>query len=347
MKQLDKKDWVCLQPFNFSEIFDEGMFMCCPDWLPVDLGNPNHISENWQSDKAKEVRESIVDGSYKFCDENRCPKLKGLKEGRSSGFMRKKDFLEKKDYYDKLQPESIKFNFDRSCNLKCPSCRLDFINYDGDKRERTEELINNIEEQLGKGLKQIDCTGTGDPFFSRTFRKWMMSFDPTKYPNLERIHLHTNGTLWNKSNWDRMKNVHKFVKSAEISIDAATKDTYENKTRIGGKWEPMVNNLKYIASLDTIEKVTCSYVVQKDNYKEVLDFYNLIKSIFEDSNIFWGVQFTRVVNWGTFTEEEYKDVNVGDPSHPLFNSLMEIFDRVPKNKHISHNLFTDKWKKVL
>ena len=46
--------------------------------------------------------------------------------------MRKKDFLEKKDYYDKLQPESIKFNFDRSCNLKCPSCRLDFINYDGD-----------------------------------------------------------------------------------------------------------------------------------------------------------------------------------------------------------------------
>ena len=32
--------------------------------------------------------------------------------------------------------------------------------------------------------------------------------------------------------WDSMPNVHKYVKSCEISIDAGTKDTYENKTRL-------------------------------------------------------------------------------------------------------------------
>ena len=76
--------------------------------------------------------------------------------------------------------KSVKFNFDQSCNLKCPSCRLQFINYEGKQRERTEELIQNIEDQVGNILTHIECTGSGDPFFSRTFRKWMMRFDPTK-----------------------------------------------------------------------------------------------------------------------------------------------------------------------
>ena len=345
---LDKKDWVCTQPFEFAEIFDESMFMCCPDWLPVDLGNPNNVSQNWQSDKAKAVRESVTDGSYRFCDENRCPKLRGLKEGRSEGFISKHQYDKVKDQYQDKFPEQLKFNFDRSCNLKCPSCRIDFINYDGDKRERTEELIRNIEDQLSKGLKMIDCTGTGDPFFSRTFRKWMMTFDSQKYPNLERIHLHTNGTLWNESNWTRMPNIHQYVKSAEISMDAATKETYETKTRIGGNWDKLIENIHFISEIDTIERLTFSFVVQKDNFKEVEKFYKLIKSIFRYTNIHWVVQYTKVVNWGTFTDKQFKEVNVGDPSHPNFTELMEIFNRIPKNHHIVHNLPTDsKWKKTL
>ena len=47
---LDKKDWVCTQPFEFAEIFDHKMFMCCPNWLPENLGNPNNILENFKSD---------------------------------------------------------------------------------------------------------------------------------------------------------------------------------------------------------------------------------------------------------------------------------------------------------
>ena len=46
-KVLNKKDWVCTQPFEFAEIFDHKMFMCCPNWLPEDLGNPNNIAENF------------------------------------------------------------------------------------------------------------------------------------------------------------------------------------------------------------------------------------------------------------------------------------------------------------
>ena len=38
------------------------------------------------------------------------------------------------------------------------------------------------------------------------------------------------------------------IKSAEISVDAATKETYE-KIRLGGKWEDIQFNLNYIKNI--------------------------------------------------------------------------------------------------
>lgn len=337
MKPLDKKDWICTQPFEFAEIFDHKMYMCCPQWLPEDLGNPNTIAENWKSKKAEDIRHSILDGSYNYCVESRCPKLTGLKNGNSYGFISKKEFNERSQEFKGSLPRSLKFNFDQSCNLKCPSCRSMFINYEGKERERTEELIKNIEQQLSKGLTHIECTGSGDPFFSRTFRKWMMTFNPELYPILDSIHLHTNATLWNKSNWERMQNIHKFVKSCEISVDAACKDTYENKTRLGGKWETIISNLNYISKLPYLKTVTLSFVVQKDNYKEMNDFYLLAKSIFNSTNKDWKVFYNRVVNWGTYNEEQYKDVDVANKNHPLYPEVSNQLKTLKYN-NIHHNL---------
>jgi hypothetical protein len=339
MEKLDKKDFVCLQPFEFAEFFDYKSFMCCPNWLPVDLGDPMKIKENWQSDKADDIRRSVIDGSYRHCIESRCPKLTGLKEGRTGGFMPKEEFLKKiDDFAVDLFPKSVKFNFDQSCNLMCPSCRLQKINYEGAERKRTEQILQTIENELADGLERIECTGSGDPFFSRTFRKWMMNFDPSKYPNLKSMHLHTNATLWNHSNWSRMTKVHKFIKSAEISIDAATKDTYENYTRLGGKWNDLQENLEYISKIPTLETVTLSFVVQNTNYHEMEMFYRMGEKFFNHTNIDWGVFYNRVVNWGTFTEEGFKTLDIGDPNHPDYEKLLDEYKKLPLANNIRHNL---------
>lgn len=339
MAVLDKKDYVCLQPFEFAEFFDYKSYMCCPNWLPENLGDPMKITENWQSEKADNIRRSMIDGSYKYCIESRCPKLTGLKEGKSEGFMKKEEFLEKiDDFAIDPFPKSVKFNFDQSCNLKCPSCRLEKINYQGAERKRTEQIMEAIETQLADGLQHIECTGSGDPFFSRTFRKWMMNFDPSMYPNLKSMHLHTNATLWNHSNWSRMTRVHKFIKSAEISIDAAYKDTYENYTRLGGKWDDLMENLKYISEIKTLERVTLSFVVQIDNYKEMVDFHKMAEKFFDHTHINWEVFYNRVVNWGTYNAEDFKKVDVGNPEHPEYNYLLEEYKKLPPANNIRHNL---------
>ena len=334
---LDKKDYVCLQPFDFTEFFDYKTFMCCPNWLPHDLGDPIDIANIWNSDLANKIRESMLDGSYNYCIESRCPKLTGLKEGKSEGFMAKNEFLKVKEKYDQPVPKSVKFNFDQSCNLQCPTCRLEKINYEGDQRDRTEQILESIETHLAENLEHIECTGSGDPFFSRTFRKWMMDFDPSIYPNLKSIHLHTNGTLWNESNWSRMGKISKFVKSAEISVDAATEETYK-LTRLGGKWEDVQTNLRYIATIPSIEYLTLSFVVQDTNYEEMEMFYKMTEDIFDDTRINWMVFFNRIVNWGTFSDGTFKLKDVGDPEHPNYNDMVKIYKKLPVTNKVRHNL---------
>jgi organic radical activating enzyme len=334
---LDKKDFVCLQPFEFTEFFDYKTYMCCPNWLPHDLGDPIDIANIWNSDLANKIRESMLDGSYSYCIESRCPKLTGLKEGKSEGFMEKNEFLKVKEKYDHPVPKSVKFNFDQSCNLQCPTCRLEKINYEDEKRDRTELILESIETHLAENLEHIECTGSGDPFFSRTFRKWMMDFDPSVYPNLKSIHLHTNGTLWNESNWTRMGKISKFVKSAEISVDAATKETYEI-VRLGGKWEDVQTNLRYIANIPSIEYLTLSFVVQDTNYEEMEMFYKMTEDIFDDTPINWMVFFNRIVNWGTFSEGVFKLKDVGNPEHPNYNDMVKIYKNLPVTNKIRHNL---------
>ena len=336
--ELSKKDWVCKQPFEFLEIFEHGTFMCCPDWLPENLGVPENIGVNWRSEKANKIRESILDGSYSYCREKKCPKLTGLKEGKTFGMVPKEEFLKEYDGTKQVVPRDVKFNFDRSCNLKCPSCRTDFITYDLNKADQTTELIKKIEEQLGQGLKRIECTGSGDPFFARSFRKWMMTFDPTKYPNLDSIHLHTNATLWNESNWSKMSNIHKFVNSCEISIDAASKEVYENRTRLGGKWDDLVNNLKFISKLPNLETVVLSFVVQKSNLEDFDKFYYFAESIFGNSGKKWSVFYGSLTNWGTFTQEQHKELNISDPTHELYPELISKYKTLPKTERIIHNL---------
>ena len=50
----------------------------------------------------------------------------------------------------------------------------------------------------------IYLSGTADPFASKSFRKFLINFDKKKFPNVNHIHLHTNGLLLTKSMWEQL-----------------------------------------------------------------------------------------------------------------------------------------------
>ena len=345
---MNLKNYICGVPFNSLEIHNNVCFVCCPSWLPnrIEIGE-TPLKDLYNSEPIVDIRNSILDGSFKYCSKELCPYLsKLINYGVPSGPIHLKINSRYKTPIIDNTPDYLVMNFDRTCNYKCPSCRVDLIVENSDGIRRIEKTIDEIDTYYSNNVKTLYITGTGDPFVSVSFRNYLRKFDPKKYPKLQNIHLHTNASMWNKEMWESMPNIHKFVHTCEISIDAGTKDTYENKTRLGGNWENLLSNLNFINTIPTLTSIKTSFVVQDTNYTEMEIFYNLMYSIFgKRVNVFFG----KITNWGTFSEGEFKLKQVWATPHPEHQLFKKEFNKIWKKRNLFHNLyeFIDNTNKTL
>jgi MoaA/NifB/PqqE/SkfB family radical SAM enzyme len=367
---VDSKDilkkYVCEMPFMYTDVQWSAQYICCPSWNSKSIRVDEHGNEedwhtnfngtadvmrNWTSDLAYDVRKSMLDGSYKYCDHIVCPRLNQLinKKEKPYLFREIEDFKEvyninsEEDLKNfKTPPEEILFGFDRSCNLKCPSCRVNLIpndNLESETHKSKLHLLKSIEDNFSSNIKRMMITGSGDPFYSKIYRDYLINFDKSKYPNLEQIQIITNGNLLNEKLWKQMKAT-PYIKTIEVSIDAATKDTYETKTRLNGQWDVLIKNLKFLATQDTIiEQFVCSMVVSKNNYKEVSMFYELITDIFKDSKFKWeiSINYRQIVDWGTYSSEELNGLQIFQKEHPLYEDFIQEIKKIDNLKYVNHN----------
>jgi hypothetical protein len=197
--------------------------------------------------------------------------------------------------------------------------------------------MSNIETQLGSDLDTMILCGGAEPFFSKTFLDFMMNFDKSKYPNLSRIHLHTNANLWTERNWKKVSKIHKYVKSCEISMDAATKDTYENKVRLRGDWDKLINNLKFIVNIPTLERIRFSFVTQAKNYKEMYLFYELIQDLTYGKRKKIEILYNGITDWGAYpTKEDFLKEEIHNPNHSEYPLFLEELEKI-KGLNVHHN----------
>lgn len=343
--KTDLKNFVCTVPFQALEIHENKNFMCCASWLTKELPNKVPLVDLWNSQEAMDIRKSVMDGSYRYCDKTQCPFLAQLinLNLKSSGPIIPVNHLPKyiKEYYDngetymKHGPTILQMSFDRTCNYKCPSCRINMIVANSDGIKRINSTIEEMENAYSNSIETIYCSGTADPFASVSYRKYLREFNPEKYPNLKTIHLHTNASLWDQEMWDSMPKIHKYVTTCEISIDAGTKETYENITRLGGNWDNLISNLKFISTIPSLKKVKTSFVVQQSNYKEMGLFLEIMKEIFGmKTKVFFG----KINNWGTFTPQQFEILKIWDPNHPEHQGFLDEFTKVSKDPFVFHNL---------
>lgn len=333
------KNYICTNPFKYTEITVNGQHMCCNEWMSIDINTGKGLLDSWNSDLANQARESMLNGSFKFCNADKCPHLsKVVYKDKPSGSVVKKTKALVQELTNHKLPNSLKIVFDDACNLACPSCRVDFIRNSPKIYNKSKAILEQMDESYGKELKFVSLSGYGDPFYSTALFEWMENFDSSKYPKMEVINIHTNAILWNQYNWEKIKNVHPFVKSVEISIDAATPDTY-HVVRKGGKWDLLLRNLEYISSIKSIDFFNFSFVVQSLNYKEIVMFYDLITEMFkEHKNI--GIHYYKILNWGILPADTYKEYAVWETSHPQYSDLLNyVLELDSKNDdRVHHNL---------
>jgi len=338
MKPLSKK--ICFNPWNFMEIQDDlSVSSCGPNWTraytygAID-GNLD-VEAIWNGERAKDFRRSMIDGSFEFCDQTLCPMIQNgslpdRKAVRAGTFGPAAKAIIDGHRLTSASPKFINLAFDRSCNLRCPSCResryflneqVDFLQFQR-KRALLEHVLEHAYE--AKARTTINVTGSGDPFASVLFRDFITRMDGARNPNLH-LQLQTNGVLFTPENWSTLDKMHGNPISAIISLDAGTEETYA-VTRRGGDWARLMKNLEFVDELYQKRQLTwvrLDFVCQHLNYREMPLFVEIAKR-----HKFF-CYFSRILEWknGAYQGPVFLEHDVSNPLHHEHRHFLKVVNQ--------------------
>lgn len=258
---------TCEIPKNTVTIDPEGeCFICrCGEWLPNSVGNINsmqNLDDIWNTPTAKILQQDIADQKFTWCAVGHC----GILDQNMLGSKEKRDNVWAPTHY-------VNLSTDNSCNLACPSCRPSMVNFTTgpifDTRYQQTLHILELFKKFDKPLKLI-MIGGGDPLASLIMRPLILDWDvkPTQY-----ITLFTNGLLMKKLLPD--SKILPGISEFWISIDAGSKEVYENVRR-PGKFEILIENLEWLAKTKSKNvDVLLKFTLSDGNAADIINFAEL------------------------------------------------------------------------
>lgn len=309
-KDLGLKGKYCYHPFNTITVDGFGdVYMCiCQAWLPISVGKIwdfNSFEDIVNSPRAIAIQNSILDGSYRYCDNNTC------------SIIQEKELSNRIDHRPKTI-NWINFALDSSCNLTCPSCRKEFIFInEGPEFDRRMRIVNHMVKLIEQHTDWLKFTlsGDGDPFASLIYRDLLSKLQvENKQVEIEII---TNGILA-KAHWHKMSGVHKNIVRFKISFDAGTEEVY-NITRRGGDWHKLLASTEYInhwrQKTYSNMVMTANFVVQAANYRDIPIYVELCDKLGFDE-----INFQKITDWGTYSNFEQEAI--WRKTHPDYQDFL-------------------------
>ena len=321
----------CYSPFRYLQIQTEGsVYPCCGDmWATENIGNIYYNNPNkiWNSKRARIFRLSIINKTYAFCNLNNCPLELNKFEDNTP---REKHICESE------YPEEICVAFDKTCNLKCKSCRNSSVNENNNanKQKMYDKIIKKFfkNKWLTKADKLV-MSSQGEVFFSNAYKKILFSNELKKRKS---ITIHTNGILLNQENIDKLCEQYEDI-SFYISLDSITDKIYEN-IRFGGKMKILKRNLELLSKAKQegkIREVNILCVLQKSNFKELPEMAKFVIDLKFDT-----FDISKICNWGTYTDKEFNEISMyddkGKPKAELAKILSDPIFKSDKIKFVGN-----------
>jgi MoaA/NifB/PqqE/SkfB family radical SAM enzyme len=334
------KHRFCPLPFGRAEIHQHGeVVVCCSHWVPTVIGNvlEQPLIDVVNSATAKAIRRSVVDGSFKYCSHADCEflindKLPYKRDYAGRGYdddyihldeaVLDKAFAEQA--FEVPGPSHITYCFDRSCNLSCPSCRTEIEMVTGPYRDRLYDITERTIALAMKTAKRIMVNPSGEVFVSRPSRRLLEQLARPDYDHV-KVDIITNGTVCDRTEWDKFSHLYGRLGIIRVSLDAARKETFE-RLRRGANYETVVSNLKNLQQMmreRLAENFFVSFTYQRDNFREMEEFVEFAGNFNVSS-----VLFERLQNVGAYSPEEYYERAVHLVHHPLYGEFLQIARRL-------------------
>ncbi|MCL6588574.1 MAG: radical SAM protein [Firmicutes bacterium] len=274
----------CLIPFTLLGVHPQGeWYSCCPLWSKLGSAGkwsdkPNALMDIWNSEIMQQIRRAVLDDELeKVCNFEYCLYAM-LSEYRDLEAQKNDDpnfnhtidqIIAGKTILD-TPPNVFHVSNSGRCNLNCVMCEAKTLKEDD---LFNEKLFTRIIPSILPTLSRISLQGYGEALFNPHSRRFLQTLDASRYPHL-KIQLFTNGLLFGPKLWETIK--HNCFEYVSVSIDAASKETYE-KIRRNGNWDILRKNLEFISELkrQNVFNFAINFIVMKSNYREMKDFAEL------------------------------------------------------------------------
>jgi MoaA/NifB/PqqE/SkfB family radical SAM enzyme len=269
---------LCYAPHTNLYFDNFGSVRVCCYNVKYPAGNilHNSLDEIWQSAQIKILRDALKDYQFgpgcEFCEFRTAETFANVSMRRFDEFSVSAEYPQ--------WPQQMEFSISNVCNLECVMCRGLWSSAIRARREKLPPLprlygdafFDSLWKYLPH-LKRLRFLG-GEPFLiSEYYKLWdRMMAEGLPIP----CHITTNGTQYDA----RIEQVmEKVPMSFAVSLDAATKETYES-IRVNANYEEVMKNAARFRDYARARKTsfTLTYCLMRQNWHEFGDFCLLADS---------------------------------------------------------------------
>ena len=267
------------------------------------------MSEVFNSEAAKHFRQTLIDGTYDYCNEENCPYM--------ANNILESQLIEIDEIPE--YPEIMSLAYDRRCNYHCTCC----ISRSDEKMD--PEVQNKIENEIRTALpyvKTFSANGLGEFFVSDSMMKLVSEWKPETIDGAE-FELETNGSLFTPANWEKIKNIGNANLRVFLTVHSFDEAAYQYLSGTKLKIDRIVENLKFVRQLREEGKINyleIATVMQERNFRTLPEFIDRCLNEF-------GADKVRVRR---FLPEKAMDENIEwffdirNPLHPYHQEYLEV-----------------------
>lgn len=281
-------------------------------WTNYFIGNliDSGIEELWHGEKAQEFRESMLDGSYRYCDRTKCPYCAN----------HTKDSI-MVEYEVPEYPKYCSLSYEEACNYVCKFCRTKKFTPQKNDECNIKIIENEIEKFIGQ-LDVLSSNGVGELFCSPSI---LHLLSKVKREKEMRIELESNGSLFNAKNWKKIENLGKYDLKVYITVHSFEEDTYQFLSGTSLPVSNVINNLYFIKSLreqGIINFFEIATVVCERNFREMPEFVKKSLEWFEPDKI--RLRFFEPYGVRDKAIEWFYDIR--NPHHPYYEEFVKVME---------------------
>jgi len=175
-------------------------------------------------------------------------------------------------------PWCIEIETSTACNLKCVMCEHTY--WHEPPKFMTFDQFKRVIDQFPR-LKRVGPSGIGNAFLNPDYPRML------EYLKKRNCYVEIFESCALLKERDIQTLVDLEIDKIWVSIEAATKDTYE-KIRVGGNFEKTLSNIRLLAQLrdkarKPLPQLAFHFIVNKLNIGEMLPYVDMVKDIVGDT----------------------------------------------------------------